>query len=983
MARLVSAGNISSSSSSNRKSSKGYNNNGGGSQQHHSNHNPNHNNNNNTPNTASSSKNNNNITHSSVAQRAMAFNDDAEEKRRRRSSIRPILDSRRQSIAALNRDTINRASKESSPAISTPTTSRVPIMANFEEWMKLVKDNKINANNSWNFALIDYFHDMSVLKEGDGINFQKASFTLDGCVKIYTSRVDSVASETGKLLSGLADGGKGNKGGNNGEDGNEEGDDDNDNNDDDGDDNDGENGSGTGSKKKNRRRHRSEATLAKNFSQIQVKKLELELAVDPLFRKMCADFNEGGAHSLLLNSLGIDGTGRVVFDGQADSQSENNHQDNNNSLSLSSTSNNTGSATEVEPESQIKYQNENSKPVDLNSIREKFFPDIEGIDSLSICPSLPMLEEVVKDPSTAAGNSITKDMETLRLEQTDDPYEIVDGEVLKYTGQGPTYDDDGAFNDFGGGGESFDDGYGGDDAGGDTFGAFGLLDPAVDNNEGVLEFGEPQVAASSMVSGITNTTATGINSGEPGNEIETTNTITNTGGNSLQVGFGSGTNGNNGVDIMAYFDESLKSNWAGPEHWKIKKVKMLIGLTENKSQLKDGQTTTDGEKGENGEEEVDGSATSSTTTTGTKKRTVKEPFVIDFLSPEADVDDNDIFTQGSSTISLARNQRKTKTKNLLPVDVHFSSKELIRVFLKPKAKLFRKERELDQDSQQQQHGFNRSIHMIGNGDGETGTTGLSASAAGDDVDENFFAQNMNEEGRADIQPDFGEAAFAPDARDNDDDDDNGGYYDDDDGDYGPDLPMDFGAANFENGRTIGDAMRDGLLSSQMNSGLSGNGNSNANGNANGLAPPGFLLGNKRTRPEYVSYAKSAKKVNVKLLKDNIWKVLDIPEREDNEDEEDNNNRNEKEKEITDNNNNGTQKGGGQDDNEEERKFSEIMHGLQGVYPLRELNEISTSFCFISLLHLANEKGLILGNNEEYTDITIKKDTSVRKEQLSA
>src|SRR3954464_9503329 len=64
---------------------------------------------------------------------------------------------------------------------------------------------KINAANSWNFALIDYFHDMSLLKEGDGVNFQKASCTLDGCVKIYTSRIDSVATETGKLLSGLAD----------------------------------------------------------------------------------------------------------------------------------------------------------------------------------------------------------------------------------------------------------------------------------------------------------------------------------------------------------------------------------------------------------------------------------------------------------------------------------------------------------------------------------------------------------------------------------------------------------------------------------------------------------------------------------------------------------------------------------------------------------------------------------------------------------
>lgn len=82
---------------------------------------------------------------------------------------------------------------------------RVPILANFEEWMKMATDNKINATNSWNFALIDYFHDMSLLKEGDGVNFQKASCTLDGCVKIYTNRVDSVATETGKLLSGLAD----------------------------------------------------------------------------------------------------------------------------------------------------------------------------------------------------------------------------------------------------------------------------------------------------------------------------------------------------------------------------------------------------------------------------------------------------------------------------------------------------------------------------------------------------------------------------------------------------------------------------------------------------------------------------------------------------------------------------------------------------------------------------------------------------------
>lgn len=99
------------------------------------------------------------------------------------------------------------SSDEAPPVAGSSVTpmKRVPILANFEEWMKMATDNKINATNSWNFALIDYFHDMSLLREGDGVNFQKASCTLDGCVKIYTNRVDSVATETGKLLSGLAD----------------------------------------------------------------------------------------------------------------------------------------------------------------------------------------------------------------------------------------------------------------------------------------------------------------------------------------------------------------------------------------------------------------------------------------------------------------------------------------------------------------------------------------------------------------------------------------------------------------------------------------------------------------------------------------------------------------------------------------------------------------------------------------------------------
>lgn len=52
----------------------------------------------------------------------------------------------------------------------------------------------------------------------------------------------------------------------------------------------------------------------KSYTQLQVKKLDLDYTVDPLFRKTRAEFDEGGATGLLLNHLGVDSKMRVVFD---------------------------------------------------------------------------------------------------------------------------------------------------------------------------------------------------------------------------------------------------------------------------------------------------------------------------------------------------------------------------------------------------------------------------------------------------------------------------------------------------------------------------------------------------------------------------------------------------------------------------------------------------------------------------------------------
>lgn len=54
-------------------------------------------------------------------------------------------------------------------------------------------------------------------------------------------------------------------------------------------------------------------------------------------------------------------------------------------------------------------------------------------------------------------------------------------------------------------------------------------------------------------------------------------------------------------------------------------------------------------------------------------------------------------------------------------------------------------------------------------------------------------------------------------------------------------------------------------------------------------------------------------------------------------------------------------------------FTQVMNGLQSVYPKTAMNDISTSYCFICLLHLANEKGLVIDKSENLDELKIRKD----------
>lgn len=55
------------------------------------------------------------------------------------------------------------------------------------------------------------------------------------------------------------------------------------------------------------------------------------------------------------------------------------------------------------------------------------------------------------------------------------------------------------------------------------------------------------------------------------------------------------------------------------------------------------------------------------------------------------------------------------------------------------------------------------------------------------------------------------------------------------------------------------------------------------------------------------------------------------------------------------------------------QFTAVMQNLQTVYPKQVMNDISTSYCFICLLHLANERGLVIENTEGLMELDIRRD----------
>ncbi|KAK6459358.1 condensin complex subunit 2/barren [Scheffersomyces xylosifermentans] len=686
------------------------------------------------------------------------------------------------------------------------------ILTNFEEWIKLSTDNKITSKNSWQFALIDYFHDLNVIKDGDNINFQRASATLDGCVKIYSSRVESAATETGKLLSGLAKKKEADMIEENEEENAEKNGEDDKSDDEDSD----EDG-----KKKRKINRIVESTLV-DFETLRIKKLEQELAIDPLFKKALAEFDEGGAKSLLLNTLNIDGSGRVVFD--ATTKPANQKDDETEEIDDDDEENPFREGGKKSKNDGVETDN---KEVDISKLsRFLFRNDEDFLETATICPSLSEFHSAIEDITKA--KSILNDFNSKIATAADVPIEInsvepeIDDDNNGDFGYGFADNDD--YNDFNAENENLDD----DDNNNshNSTNVNNSNDPLHNLNQSIMQrlFDDEEYVQSAT---------------------------------SIQV---------LDRDLMAYFDERMKVNWRGPEHWKVAALK-------RSKNIGDGEGN-DQESGTPGPLEA-------------KKKQKQAQVIVDFFTDE---DNEDLIFEGPKNASAINKKHDSSggtsanIKNRLPDDIRYNSARLTNLFTKPQVSILYFPKMKKSDAKQDPPQF---------------------------TDEKFFAEQYQkqEDDASRFATSFHQAE-----------------YDDFNADFGGDD--DFGAIDF-------------------NDALAGEPGELNTDDKDAVISGSQVMG--RRRPDYVNFSRVAKRVDVKLLKDNLWSSIK-KEQETNTDIESGQN-NESEKKPV-------------------KTFGNLVASVSNMYGAEQRKDLSTSFCFICILHLANEHGLSISANENHDDLEI-------------
>lgn len=389
---------------------------------------------------------------------------------------------------------------------------------------------------------------------------------------------------------------------------------------------------------------RQAATLADSFDKIKVKSLDLEFTVDPLFKKTSADFDEGGAGGILMNHLGTDGSMRVVFDaGDAKledaAEAEDEADEEGLRVDLSRLA---GECSKSRVWGAARGEGRGADPVRNFGPAAKFIQPGMNWEDKTLCPSLSkfkfsgdsmldlgLLDNPIDDILPAPAHHRHTAAHASAPGAHPVPFDSADAGADVFGG-----------HDFGGGGD--DDGGGG---GEDFFSAEQWDEPAAAT--GASGFA-PHDASATAGPGPTRA------SGSSGAELVVSHDAS-------------------GASLFDVFDSRALKNWAGPEHWKMRRAPARA------------DTTAGGD-----------------TTAASRTRREKAAFAIDFGAAPA-VGAKELFAAGTAASLRAPRAKGAGTGGrgrgaggrtrppaakeeefVLPDDIHFSSQVLLRLFLKPK-----------------------------------------------------------------------------------------------------------------------------------------------------------------------------------------------------------------------------------------------------------------------------------------------------------
>ena len=750
--------------------------------------------------------------------------------------------------AAVSKSKLSRSTTKLSSSQPPKILSAEQMTKSFDEWMKMAADNKINSKNSWNFALIDYFSELTFLRDGDdSINFQKASFTLDGCVKIYGSRVDSVVDETTKLLNGLTDKTFKLKS-------LEEEEEENENDDFKNDQQTHQNDHKTTISKIKRSTTRTVETIEKNVDNLILKNFELEFSIDPLFKKTSAEFDETGSKGSLLKTLEISPIDNlVIFD----------------------------SSDQIPIDFNIKpdrfEDSEIDELIDISSLMISL--DDFNIEYKSLCPTF----ENYSFNSNSNSFEIRETLDKLsKLTSTFNQIEPV-AEVQRELEEVE---------------EEFNDGN----------------DKFIENdmnyfNEDGHDYGEQEQ---------------GLEANDNDDDKITKSSYSEQKSKTIKWAASSELKDETS---LSYFDGAMKQTWAGPEHWKIRRSQRI-----GQNSIATANTIVNNNK---------------TTLTSTRKASKTEKAAIDFIN--SIIDFRQIFSKPSNSNLISLNKAAILERNeqdhLLPNDLHFSSASLLKLFIKPTWKM-EINNKTDQDLNSGSKSRPRSSSRIGVTSEQTNFVEREFWISQESSRKNGVYQLSQKK----IQND--------DENFSDDDDENilRINYNGDNNEVN--LEMDLGVGNddsffshyeevLETNSCNDNNNVKNITNTENNNSLT----TQVDFKQNLVAPPKF------TYAPQLNYARTAKRVDVAKLKATLWNNF-----------LENSNKtfgNENLKEATNkqqfkgNNNLETSSSNNSDTNTNHNtlSFSNLINNLSKSYPSEALADVSVPYCFICLLHLANENNL--------------------------